>query len=125
MHFSTLGIAALRRLILQTVFSLVAIGLIGVSIARPAQAQVMRAFPEKSKAGTFVVGIAPDVMIDGKAFRLAPGAMIRNEQNMIVMSASLGNASFPVRYTIDPLNNIQFVWFLNPSEIARERQKPR
>jgi hypothetical protein len=84
----------------------------------------LRSFPADSYLGTFQVEIAPDVTIDRKPFRLAPGSLIRNTQNLI-LTPSMVQGRYWVAYTKDPLGNIKLVWVLTENELAAERARRR
>ena len=52
-------------------------------IAVAAQAQMQRAFPQNALRGSLVIGIAPDIVLNGDRGRLAPGSRIRDAANMV------------------------------------------
>src|SRR5438105_5909885 len=71
-------------------------------IAAPAAAQpFQRTFPQDALRGAFVVVSPPEVLVNGTTARLAPGARIRTQQNMIALSGALVGAKLLVHYTID------------------------
>ena len=80
------------------------------AVAFPAAAQ--RTFPATALRGEFVVVQPPDVRLNGKPARLAPGARIRNETNMVQLSGSLVGQKRVVNYTIDPQGELHDVWIL-------------
>ena len=55
----------------------------------PVAAQVQRTFPQTALRGALVVGEPPEITLNGRPARLAPGARIRNQANMLQMSGSL------------------------------------
>ncbi|MDQ5960802.1 MAG: hypothetical protein QG592_1885, partial [Pseudomonadota bacterium] len=65
-----------------------------------------RAFPEGTKKGEMepLQGMM-EVVIDGKPYARAPGMQIRNQQNLIVMPATV-QAKMPVRYQLDPSGSV-------------------
>jgi hypothetical protein len=77
-----------------------------------------RAFPEGTKKGEMepLQGMM-EVVIDGKTYARAPGMQIRNQQNLIVMPATV-QAKMPVRYQLDPSGSVWRVWVLTRTEIA-------
>ena len=92
------------------------------SIHSPAAAQTMpRQFPPTAKRGTMVVTAPPQVLINGTAAQLAPGARIRGVTNMMVMSASLVGTSVLVNYVRDPQGLIHEVWILSAQEAQEKR----
>jgi hypothetical protein len=87
------------------------------AFALPAQAQ--RTFPPQALRGEIVVGYPPAVALNGKPARLAPGARIRDESNILQLSASLSGRRLIVHYTLDPDGQLADVWILTPPELAR------
>ncbi|MBK8524199.1 MAG: hypothetical protein IPL58_08755 [Betaproteobacteria bacterium] len=77
-----------------------------------------RAFPEGTKKGEMepLQGMM-EVVIGGKAFARAPGLQIRNQQNLIVMPATI-QGTVPVRYQLDSSGAVLRVWLLTRTEIA-------
>jgi hypothetical protein len=51
-------------------------------ITASAAAQVQRAFPQNALRGAIVIGVAPEIQLNGVPARLAPGARIRDGNNM-------------------------------------------
>ncbi|MFZ3128587.1 MAG: hypothetical protein WA136_11290 [Rhodoferax sp.] len=90
------------------------------SLCAPALAQqqllTIRPFPATALRGTLQVTNPPDVLLDGKAARLAPGARIRGTNNMLVMSGAIVGESVLVNYVREPLGLIHDVWILNAAE---------
>jgi len=87
-----------------------------------AQHQVRRAFPADALRGTLLVIDAPEVRLNGEAARLAPGARIRDENNLLAMSAALAGRRLTVNYTVEALFDgsvlLRDVWILRADEIA-------
>ena len=67
-----------------------------------------------------VRGLAPAVRINGQPARLAPGARIRGENNLIVLSGALAGRKLPVNYTVDPQGLVLDVWVLSAEERSRQ-----
>ncbi len=61
----------------------------------------------------------PEVLINGRPARLAPGARIRGENNLLVMSAALVDRRTLVHYTLDDFGLVKDVWLLTAAEQAR------
>ena len=102
-----------RRLALST--------LLLASLAGTASAQQVRDFPPNALRGKLVVTAPPQVMLDGKADQLSPGARIRNPQNMFIMSGSLVGQDLVVNYVREGSGLIHEVWLLTPAEAALKR----
>ena len=88
--------------------------------ALPAAAQAPRLFSADVLRGELVVTQPPLVMLNGKDARLAPGARIRGENNMLQLSGALLNQRLTVHYTVDPIGHVDDVWILTPAERARK-----
>jgi hypothetical protein len=87
-------------------------------IAIAAQAQTPRAFPQNALRGALVIGVAPEAMLNGDPARLAPGARIRNADNMVVVPTAVIGGPYLVNYTLDPSGLVKEVWILRPDEAA-------
>lgn len=92
--------------------------------ALPAAAQVARNFPATALRGEIVVVAPPEITLNGKPARLAPGARIRGQDNMLQMSGALAGQKLQVNYTLDTYGLVHDVWVLRPGE-ARVRPWPR
>jgi len=92
--------------------------LVLLAAALPAQAQ--RNFTQQALRGELVVGSPPEVTLNGKPARLAPGARIRDENNMLHLPATLSGRKFVVFYTLEPGGDVLDVWILNAEERARK-----
>jgi hypothetical protein len=84
-----------------------------------AAAQVQRNFPQHALRGQLVIADPPDVLVNGRVARLAPGSRIRGQDNMIQMSGALSGAKFWVHYTLDQQGLLFDVWILRPEELAK------
>ena len=89
-------------------------------LALPATAQVQRNFSAKALRGEVVFGTPPQVTLNGKPARLAPGARIRDANNMLLMSGTLVGGKAVVHYTTELEGMLQDVWILSPAEAARK-----
>jgi hypothetical protein len=74
--------------------------------------------PQAAQGGVLVVAAPPEVLLDGKAARLSPGARIHGLNNLLVMSGSLIGQPLRVRYVRDTLGLIHEVWLLTEAEAA-------
>ena len=91
--------------------------LLALVVALPAQAQ--RLFDRNALRGELVVTTPPAALLNGKPARLAPGARIRNAQNLLQLSGAIVDQKLLVHYTLDGFGQIQNVWILNEAEAAR------
>lgn len=80
-----------------------------------------RNFPIGTVRGRLLVVDAPEIQLDDKADRMAPGARIRNAQNMLVTPASVTGQLLAVNYTRDVSNLVFQVWILSETEAATVR----
>ena len=87
--------------------------------AAPAQSQSPRHFPAQALRGEIVVTQPPEVLLNGRAARLAPGARIRGPDQLMVMSGAVVGQRLPVHYTLDLQGDLLDVWVLTPAERAR------
>ena len=98
---------------------------IGLAAALPlllvaaATAQTSRPFPATALRGALVVTQPPEVLVNGDADRLSPGARIRGANNMLQTPAALVGQKLLVHYTREPAGLVHDVWILTPDEAAR------
>jgi hypothetical protein len=92
--------------------------LAAVCLVAPAAAQVQRAFPQNALRGALVIGVMPDLLLNDQRARLAPGARIRDQNNMTVVPSALTGGRFLVNYNVDTSGLIKEVWILRPEEAA-------
>ena len=107
------------RLAIPSVLAGVAAALLPL-LAATAHAQTSRPFPATALRGSFQVVQPPDVLLNGEAARLSPGARIRGANNMLQMSAALVGQNLLVHYTREPSGLVHDVWILTPEEAARK-----
>ncbi len=77
---------------------------------------ISRPFPPKAQRGAMVVTNPPEIVMNGKADRLSPGARIRGQNNMLVMSGALVGQNLLVNYVREPNGMVHEVWVLNEAE---------
>jgi len=85
------------------------------AIAQPLQ----RNFPANALRGELVIVSPPDVTLNGRAARLAPGSRIRGDNNMLLLSGSVVGNKLLVHYTVDTYGLIKDVWILRDDEAAK------
>ena len=92
---------------------------LAATLTASAVAQLQRSFPQNALRGAIVVGDFPNITLNGRDALLAPGSRIRNQDNLIVMAASLSGARLLVNYTFDIGGGlVRDVWVLRPDEAA-------
>ncbi len=92
-------------------------------VATAASAQthlVARPFPADALRGDLQVGVAPEVLLNSKPARLAPGSRIRGETNFLVQPGELVGRRVLVHYTQESDGLIKDVWVLNAAERANK-----
>lgn len=100
------------------------LGLLALSFVPAAQAQTQsRNFPTAALRGTLVVVQPPIVSLDGKPARLSPGARIRSQTNMLLMSGALVGQELTVNYLLEPSGMVHEAWILTPAEAAEKRPR--
>jgi hypothetical protein len=88
----------------------------------PLAAQAQRApdhrvFPAQALRGELLFSSATEVLLNGQAQRLAPGARIRGENNQLLMTAALSGSRLVVHYTKEPQSGLLMdIWVLRAVE---------
>lgn len=100
--------------------SLAATAVAALVLSIPAQAQVHRPFPPQTLRGELVVLQTPEVSLNGHTARLAPGARLRGDTNLLLQPASVAGQKLTVHYTLDGFGLLMDVWVLNPAELANK-----
>lgn len=98
------------RLFATAVFALASLG---------ATAQVQRNFPANALRGELLVVQGVEVRLNGQPARLAPGARIRDTNNLLAMSGAIAGQALAVNYTLESSGLLLDVWLLTPQEKAR------
>lgn len=88
--------------------------LAALSIAFTAWAQSPFAIPVNAKSGRMTVVQFPAVSIDGKDYRLAPGARIYNANHLTVTPNMLPRDAV-VKFVLNKEGQIQTVWWAGPT----------
>ena len=97
-----------------------ALALAALTVVGAASAQVVRLFPPTALRGELTGTAPPDVLLNGKAARLAPGARIRNQENRFDVTGTLTGGKWLVHYTTDSGGQLQDIWILTASEAANQ-----
>jgi hypothetical protein len=95
--------------------------LLALAITATAQ-EAVRPFPAAAKRATLQVTYPPDILLNGQAARLSPGARIRGVNNMLVLSGSLAGQTLLVNYVKDAQGLVHEVWVLNNTEAQQKRE---
>ncbi len=86
--------------------------------ALPALAQNLRNFPANALRAELSVEQPPDLRLNGQPARLSPGARIRGDNNLLMVSGALAGRSWVVNYTRDGSGAVVDVWVLTAAERA-------
>lgn len=78
---------------------------------------LIRTLPNESKTGEMQPPRDGQVEISGRTYLLSPGAVVRNELNMMVMPLMV-QAPVKVRFMTDPMGAVNRVWILSAAEAA-------
>jgi hypothetical protein len=92
---------------------------VAASLAGAAAAQVARQFPQNALRGELVITAPPEAALNGAPMRLAPGARIRNADNLLALPATIVGQRLFVHYTVDGGGQLRDVWILRPDELAK------
>lgn len=106
--------------LLAALFALVA------PLAHAQQADLPRSPPIAALAQRGILRVVqpPEALLNGQPARLAPGARIRDRNNLLVVSGALLDQDVLVRYTVDTLGLIHEVWVLTDAEAAQPAPTP-
>lgn len=110
---------------LKTPLLLLALFLAGAACLSPSVSQAQtetRQFPRTALRGMLEVTQPPQILINGQVEHLAPGARIKGQNNLIVMSGALVGQSVLVNYVRNQQGMIQDVWILSAIEAREERK---
>jgi hypothetical protein len=92
-----------------------AVSIAGLSTSSWAQFST-RPFPPNTVRGAMVITNPPELVMNGKAERLSPGARIRGANNMLVMSGSIVGQNLLVNFVREPNGMVHEVWILTEAE---------
>ena len=107
----------MRRLALATFLALV-FAFVASCASERSYDRGQRNFPQTALRGAIVFGEAPEILLNGDPARLAPGARIRNANNLMVVPSGLLGARVLAHYTVDTSGLVKDVWILTPGEAS-------
>jgi hypothetical protein len=94
---------------------------LALAAALPAAAQPIRNFPATALRGEVVFVAPPELTLNGRPARLAPGARIRGEDNLLQAPGALAGQKRTVHYTLEASTGMLMdVWLLRADEIANK-----
>jgi hypothetical protein len=96
--------------------------LLALAATLPALAE--RNFPERARRGEMTAFQYPYMKVNGKTLHMSAGSRIYNEQNMIVMPASVQVQKAQVMFSTDINGDLHEVWLLSAEE-AKARPLPK
>ena len=114
--FAVNAIAASATTLLALVVSTL---LWATAITAHAQSSVQRVFPATALRGELLVTQPPEILLNQRPARLAPGARLRNTDNLLLLSGQVAGQRLVVHYTLDSLGQLLDIWVLTPAELAR------
>ena len=79
-----------------------------------------RLFPQNALRGEVAFGVPPEVTLNGAPARLSPGARLRAQNNMMVLSGTLTGTKLTVHYTLENTGLIKDLWILRDEEKANK-----
>jgi len=79
----------------------------------------VRKFPPRTERGSMMVTHPPELIVNGRAERLSPGARIRSADNLLLLSGQLAGQNYLVHFVRDSNGLIPEVWILTPAEAAQ------
>jgi len=98
------------------------LALLPALLAAPALAQFRTPpIPVDSYRGVIRHLNGMSVAIDQKAARLAPGAQIRDQQNLIIVPTAIPQGGAWADYTLNSDGEVFRAWLLTPEEFARPK----
>jgi hypothetical protein len=80
--------------------------------------------PQDAARGTMSPATGMSVLLDGNTVTLAAGAIIRNQNNLIIVPSALPSSS-EVRYSLDAQGRISRVWVLTDEEKRQHSKSSR
>ena len=102
--------------------ALIAAGIAALAITLTAFAQAPFTIPVDARSGRFVAQQFPMVSIDGRDYRLAPGARIFN-RNHLTLTPNLVPVDSPVKFVLNGDGQIQTVWLVDAKDLAKGERR--
>jgi hypothetical protein len=102
----------MRKFLVHCLIALCALGC-------AASAMAERNFPQDAKRGEMKAFQYPYMKIGDKTLRMSAGSRIFNEQNFIIMPASLQKQAAQVMFSIDMGGELSEVWLLTAGEAKK------
>ncbi|HWA12686.1 MAG TPA: hypothetical protein VHA15_06310 [Burkholderiales bacterium] len=96
--------------------------LLSLAAAIPAFAE--RNFPQRAKRGEMTAFQYPYMKVNGRTLHMSAGSRIFNEQNLIIMPASLQAQKAQIMFALDIAGDLSEVWLLSAEE-AKARPLPK
>ena len=91
-------------------------------LAAPAVAQVrVPPIPADAQRGVIRHLKQMAVAVDDRPVQLAPGAQIRNQQNLIIVPVAIPSGGAPADYILNGDGELFRAWLLTPGELAQPR----
>ena len=110
--------AAVRSLLAAAVAPLSATWAFGALAQTVPQQHVARRFARNALRGEVVFASYPELLLNGRPARLAPGARVKDANNLAVIPNQVQGKKYIVNYVLDTTGYVHDVWILRPDEIA-------
>jgi hypothetical protein len=92
-------------------------------VASALAAAQMRTVPDDSERGVLRHVQDNVVSVNGKSIPLAPGGIIRNSENLIIVPSALPAQGALADYVLDKEGKIFRAWLLTPAEASRQKRR--
>ena len=102
--------------------ALMAAGIAALILTITSFAQAPFAIPSDARSGRMTSLQLPTVSIDGRDYRLAPGARIYS-RNHLTLTPNLVPADSPVRFVVNGDGQIQTVWLIDPKDAPKGERR--
>lgn len=108
--------------IMTGALALIAAGVAALVVTIAAFAQTPFAIPADARSGRMTSHQLPLVTIDGRDYRLAPGARIFS-RNHLTVTPNLVAADSPVKFVLNRDGQIQTVWLIDAKELSKGERR--
>jgi hypothetical protein len=102
--------------------ALIAAGIAALILTITSFAQAPFAIPSDARSGRMTSLQLPMVAIDGRDYRLAPGARIYN-RNHLTLTPNMVPADSPVKFVVNGDGQIQTVWLIDPKDLPKGERR--